>query len=228
MTKLSINLAVLAIALGCFVPACTPAPDDRTKPEGPDPTATRNRQDPSASAPTANEPSEHRKRLTDFDDPIANQRWRMVNDNVMGGRSLGSVSFADGVMAFTGSINTNGGGFSSVRLSLDPTVFDTTNHVYLHVRADGRGPYRLMVIDRLETRPRRILHRRDLPLDPAVPNGQWQTVAVDLDDLTPTFHGDPVNAAPLRRDLVVEVGIILNDTGDGPFRLEIDWIDLGV
>lgn len=56
--------------------------------------------------------------LTDFKGANENRRWRMVNDNVMGGRSKGSVTFKGGVLVFSGSINTNGGGFSSVRMYL--------------------------------------------------------------------------------------------------------------
>jgi len=44
-------------------------------------------------------------------------QWSVTVDGVMGGRSTGSVTFQDGMMIFSGSINLNGGGFSSVRSS---------------------------------------------------------------------------------------------------------------
>ena len=48
---------------------------------------------------------------------------------------------------------------------------------------------------------------------------------VDLDVMTPSFHGEPVDAEPLDIDRAVEIGFILNDTGDGPFELQVDAID---
>ncbi|MEM6749069.1 MAG: CIA30 family protein [Planctomycetota bacterium] len=165
-------------------------------------------------------------RLTDFDNPASNAGWRMVNDDVMGGRSLGDVSFADGVMAFYGSINTNGGGFSSVRFDLEPGALAGASTIQLRVRADTRGPYRLMVSDDLPTRQRRISHQHNLELDPATPPRDWQTVAIDLSDLTPSWRGNRVRAAPLDPTRAVELGLILGDGRDGPFRLEIDWIDI--
>ncbi|WP_428387783.1 CIA30 family protein [Mucisphaera sp.] len=165
-------------------------------------------------------------RLTDFANLTENQRWRMVNDNVMGGRSLGRVQFDDGVMIFSGSINTNGGGFSSVRMPLEPGTLKDASQIRLRVRSDGRSPYRLLIIDNLPTRPRTILHRHDLPLDPNVAANRWQTVTINLDQLTPSFHGNPVSVPPLSKDHAVQLGFILNDTGDGPFRLEVDWIEV--
>ncbi|EJK69188.1 hypothetical protein THAOC_09585, partial [Thalassiosira oceanica] len=46
--------------------------------------------------------------------------WRVQVDGVMGGRSSGSLEFLDSrsVLHFTGNINLNGGGFSSVRKSI--------------------------------------------------------------------------------------------------------------
>lgn len=163
-----------------------------------------------------------RTRLTDFDDADANARWRMVNDNVMGGRSDGDVRFGDSAMTFFGDINTNGGGFSSVRLPIDPGTLAGAEQIVMRLKPDGRGPYRLLVID--DRGGRDTLHRRDLAFD--APAGEWQTVTVDLEAMIPTFHGRPIDAAPLDPGRAVAIGFILNDTGDGPFALQVDWIDV--
>jgi len=47
----------------------------------------------------------------------AESRWRVTVDGVMGGKSTGNVEFSSGHMIFTGDINLDGGGFSSVRRS---------------------------------------------------------------------------------------------------------------
>jgi hypothetical protein len=162
-----------------------------------------------------------RSRFTDFDDAAANGRWRMVNDNVMGGRSLGDVSFDGGVMTFAGSINTNGGGFSSTRLRLQPGELAGVDTILLRVKTDGR-PYRLLVEDDRQTR-RRISHRGDFA---APASDDWQLVEIDLNNLTPTWRGNRMRADPLHVDRAITLGITLVDDADGPFELQVDWLDL--
>ena len=56
-------------------------------------------------------------------------------------------------------------------------------------------------------------------------SGTRQDVTVDLTAMTPTSHGDPVDAAPLVPAQAIELGFILNDTQSGPFTLRVDRID---
>ena len=57
------------------------------------------------------------QRIEDFGDDSFD-RWVVVNDGVMGGRSIGQLAEAGGgVVRFDGTINTNGGGFSLIRTS---------------------------------------------------------------------------------------------------------------
>ena len=164
--------------------------------------------------------ADERTRITDFDDPDANNRWLIRNDNVMGGRSDGGFSFGDGVMTFRGDINTDGGGFASVRLAVDHGSLDGVGSFVLRVKPDDRGPYRLLAVDA----DSRVLYRYDLPLE----GGGWQEVTVPVVDMIPTVRGDPIDRGRVG-DLdpadILEIGFILNDTGDGPFALKIDWID---
>jgi len=46
--------------------------------------------------------------------------WRAVNDGVMGGLSSGGPDYEEDAMVFKGVINTNGGGFSSLRAGARP------------------------------------------------------------------------------------------------------------
>ncbi len=162
-------------------------------------------------------------RFTDFEDADANRRWQMVNDNVMGGRSLGDVTFAESVMTFTGSINTNGGGFSSVRLRLREGELDGVTAVRLRVKSDGR-PYRLLLEDdqRLPD-GRRPSFRGSFDV---AASDEWQQVLVDLADLEATWRGNRVsNAEPFDPNDARVLGITLVDDVDGPFELKVDRIE---
>ena len=62
--------------------------------------------------------------LISFESPAEARAWRTVNDDVMGGRSLGAGVVEEGRLVFTGSINTKGGGFSSVRREMEPGALE--------------------------------------------------------------------------------------------------------
>ncbi|MBB6429612.1 CIA30 family protein [Algisphaera agarilytica] len=180
--------------------------------------------------------------LTDYTDPQSNDRWAVVNDNVMGGRSEGDVSFdADepGVMVMTGDINTNGGGFTSVRMNLDAELFaseagaavlDDLQAVRLRVRGDAASlgrPFALRLEDRVP-RPRGINFRTLLPIDQDADPNEWQEITIPVADLQPTFRGnrlDPEAWAPLDTSQLARLGLILSDVEDGPYRLEVDRIE---
>lgn len=161
-------------------------------------------------------------RLADFDDAEANQRWLVVNDNVMGGQSLGGLSFEAGTLIFEGDINTDGGGFSSLRLPLDPGVLTPFGRVELRARPDDRS-YMVTFDDGLPGRDRRVSHRAPIGFGTA---GEWQTVSVAFDELFPAIFGRPIDDLPFRPDLATRMGLMISDGFDGPFRLEVDWIDV--
>ena len=181
--------------------------------------------------------------LTDFTDAGHNARWSVVNDNVMGGRSDGYLAFTDderGVMTMTGDINTNGGGFTSVRMRVDPAVFgseaeasvlDGLRAVRLRVRGDAESlgkPFALRLEDDVP-RPRRINFRAVMSLDTNADPAEWQTVTVPVADLQPTHHGrrlNPDDWAPLDTSRLDRVGIILSGVDDGPYRFEVERIEL--
>ena len=99
--------------------------------------------------------------LADFPGSLADLRWRVVDDGVMGGRSEGSLRSVGDALVFEGTTNTDGGGFSSIRS--DTRRFDLGAHagVRLRVRGDGRTyTFRLTTWD---TREGRLLSRLDYP-----------------------------------------------------------------
>ncbi len=170
---------------------------------------------PSAPASTAC------RRLTDFDD---GQGWVVVNDGVMGGRSNGAIEFADSAMRFTGDVVTAGGGFTSVRLQLAGDELTDSDSLVLRVRTDERT-YGLTLEDAAQAGRRAISHGADLTIDGPTEADGWQTIALSYDELRPSVFGQPLDAPPFEPDQAIEVGVIISDGTDGPFALEVDWLD---
>ena len=159
--------------------------------------------------------------LCDFAEPDEGGRWRTVLDGVMGGRSTGSFEVRDGRMVFTGVLNTNGGGFSSVRRrgGLDLGV-DGEVGVHLRVRGDGRK-YTLRL--RQPTAQRRYAASYRTQFETRA-GDSWQDVYVPYSALRPTWRGRDLDLPPVDPSKVDELGVSIDDKIDGPFRIEIQQI----
>ena len=152
-----------------------------------------------------------------FDTPASVQGWRAVNDGVMGGRSSGGPSFGGDALVFSGTIDTDGGGFSSIRHRLTPGQLAGADGLRLTLRGDGR-PYRLTLRTSRSWRGRNVSWQ--IPI-PATPAGEWAEVVAPFADARASVFGRSVDAGAFDPLDAREVGIILADGRDGPFRLEV-------
>jgi hypothetical protein len=148
------------------------------------------------------------------------RQWYAVNDGVMGGLSSGGPRFDDGIMIFEGVINTNGGGFSSLRSRVTGGSFADASGVKLRVKSDGRA-YKLTLRTNVTWRGRRVSFQGPIP---QTKPGEWGEVIVPFSSLGGTIFGRSVRGAKFDRAAVNELGIILADGQDGPFKLHVDWI----
>jgi len=123
-------------------------------------------------------------------------------------------------MVFEGIINTNGGGFSSVRRTVEPGVLSSTAGFTMRVRSDGRD-YKLTMRSDARYRFRRVSFQAPIPSGPA---GEWRDVFIPFDNLSASIFGRTVYGATFNRDAVEEIGIIIADGVDGPFRLDVKSI----
>jgi monofunctional biosynthetic peptidoglycan transglycosylase len=153
-------------------------------------------------------------------------RWFTVLDGVMGGRSSGDFKVRDGVMDFRGVLNTNGGGFSSVRSSDQAMDLTGFRGLRLRVRGDGRS-YSVRV--RLAGLRGGVSYRtsfgtrRSAPGDAKQP-GPWQTVWIPFSNFIPQWRGRRLELPPMDPSKVIGLGVTMSDGVDGPFRIELDEI----
>jgi len=165
-------------------------------------------------------PESSMRTLMDFDNSPQEPRWVAVNDGVMGGRSSGGPTVADGKLEFSGELSlANNGGFSSVRsVGRDFDLGDVTA-VVLRVRGDGRR-YQL----RLATaaRYRGVSVSYGAGFDTTA--GEWIEVRVPLASLEPTVRGSRLRGLPLDTSQVREIGLLIGDKREGEFSLSVDWI----
>ena len=154
--------------------------------------------------------------LFDFERPDE-EDWQVVNDGVMGGRSRGYVEIADGTLRFTGTLVTQGGGFTSVR---SDRVVDLEGYDGLELRVRGGGrTFEAEVDDGTRSWGRTVSRRA-----PFETEADWNWVRVPFRALRTTVFGRPVRAPAIDLASVQRIGLYILDGKDGPFRLEVDEI----
>ena len=158
--------------------------------------------------------------LTDFGSRSA-LSWITVNDNVMGGRSRGGFESRAGILRFTGSTNTKGGGFSSIRSR--PTRLDLSGYegIRLRVRGDGRR-YTFRLTTQTSRRGRYApSYGADFETRRAA---AWQNVEIPFRDFRPSWRGRKLDGPALDLGSIDSLGLMIYDKKDGPFAIEVDWI----
>ena len=154
--------------------------------------------------------------IFDFTEHDIHEKWIVVNDNVMGGRSKGGFEFKNEKLIFSGSTNTNGGGFSSIRTI--PIDFYFKDKTGLHIRYKGDGrTYKLGV--RMEGKS--VSYRTNFTTG----NG-WQEAKIAFDNMDVSWRGRPLSKAehPLLTSMIRSIEFMIYDKQDGPFKLQVDWI----
>ena len=164
--------------------------------------------------------------------------WWTVNDTVMGGRSSGGGLIRDGVMLFAGTLNTNGGGFTSVRSDRRPRGkpwdLSSFDGLRARVRGDGRA-YTLRIYTGTRTRwGGEVSYRGSFTTERLIDaegrdaggDGAWQDVFVPFSAFVPMWRGQDLTGRVEALDPaeVSGLGLMLSDGMDGPFRLEMDWL----
>lgn len=159
--------------------------------------------------------------LSDFSTGSPDLGWYVQNDNVMGGRSQGGFEIREqGPLIFSGSTNTDGGGFSSIRTrSFAPLDLSKYDGIALRVKADGR-----QYIWQLQTRARYRNYEVSYWAAFDTVAGEWATVRIHFSSFYPQFRGFRLEGPALDTSDITEFGLYIYDQKDGPFELQLDNI----
>lgn len=173
----------------------------------------------SAAAPQSSTSME--RVLVDFSAAGEQDRWIVVTDTLMGGRSSGAWAIGpERTASFRGLLRIGEfGGFVSARCA--PRHFDLTGYegIAVRIRGDGRT-YRLRL--RHEERFESIAYQANFT---AAPGDDWITVRLPFRGFIAAHHGSILpDAAPLDPAEIRQIGVMIADPPEGEFRLEIDWI----
>ena len=145
--------------------------------------------------------------------------WRIVNDDVMGGRSASSAYLTDNTLYFEGEVSLeNNGGFASIRAPYGKYDLSSFQEVVIRARGTSRDFALSFDTNRAWYRPNYKVN--------FTPSEDWREFRFQLNDLNEYSVGRPTGRTidPDKLEAVKRLGIILYDKQAGPFWLEVDFI----
>ena len=152
--------------------------------------------------------------LFDFSESNNLEKWRIVNDGVMGGLSEGSFLITEsGNGLFSGQISLeNNGGFSSVRYNPGMINIEGYNTLALRLKGDGKK-YQVRIRENNDDYFSYITTFQTL--------GQWETIEIPLKEMYPSFRGRTLDRPNFKGNTIVELTFLIGNNKAEKFQLEI-------
>lgn len=148
-------------------------------------------------------------------------QWQSLNDDVMGGQSSSAFAWQGGSLTFSGFVNTNGGGFASIRtepeagLAQNLTDF-TSAMISIEIQGDSQR-YQLGV---------QTQNKQNYWVDVDSP-AQWQTLHFPITHFVAKRRGHPVeDAQPLELADITGFNLMISHGQHGPFELQMRNLSL--
>lgn len=147
------------------------------------------------------------------------KEWRIVNDDVMGGRSNSSLKISDaGHGQFLGHVSlANNGGFASIQLNTKIKLLDKNKFVILRIKGDGK---------RYELRLKGNTSQYESYVHPFSTSGEWQTLKLAIGEFYPQFRGRKMNIPNFNFENIEQLSFLIANSQEEDFELLIDWIGL--
>ena len=159
------------------------------------------------------------KLIFDFNKEADIQKWNIVDDVVMGGRSSSQFNIdSNGFGVFEGNISLeNNGGFSSVRYQFEKTKVSDDTKIKIRVKGDGKN-YQFRVKNKFRNYYSYITTFSTTT--------EWQYIEIPLKDMYPSFRGRILNQPNFSHDFIEEIVFLIGNKKNENFKLLIDKIEL--
>ena len=157
--------------------------------------------------------------IFDFNKESNPDKWVIVDDVVMGGRSSSSFGLTeDGHGVFQGAVSLeNNGGFSSVRYRSKRMPINGSTKVVIKLKGDGKN---------YQFRIKANAGDYYSYIATFTTNGKWQEIEIPLKDMYPSFRGRRLNQPNFASDSFEEVAFLIGNKKKEEFKLLIDKIEL--
>lgn len=157
--------------------------------------------------------------LFDFNSEASIDRWRVVNDGVMGGLSQAQFSIdEDGHGFFSGKVSLeNNGGFASVRYRFKTINTAAFSQVKIRLKGDGKS---------YQFRVKASGEQRYSYISDIATTGEWETLTITFSDMYPAYRGRLLDLPNYSGKEMTEIAFLIGNKKKETFALEIDYIEL--
>lgn len=157
--------------------------------------------------------------IFDFSKESDISSWRVIDDVVMGGESLGNFTInTEGNAVFFGKVSLeNNGGFSSVRHQFLQRKINSSTKIKVRLKGDG---------NKYQFRIKKSQNDYYSYVATFQTNTTWETIEINLSEMQPKFRGRALSLPNFSENSFEEIAFLIGNKKAQDFRLEIDKIYL--
>ncbi|MDP5062451.1 MAG: CIA30 family protein [Maribacter sp.] len=159
------------------------------------------------------------KSVFEFNKKSNIKQWHIVNDDVMGGLSMGLMQInLAGNGVFSGHVSlANNGGFCLVRHDVERIPVDKYSSFVLRIKGDGK---------KYAFRCKSGEHQRHTYSYDFKSGKEWQTIEIPFNEMEPVFRGEELKLPNYHGDYLAQIAIIIKNGIEEDFTLEIESIHI--
>jgi len=146
-------------------------------------------------------------------------KWRIVNDGVMGGISKSNLVLTyAGQGQFSGHVSlANNGGFASIQLNTTIKLAEENKFIVLRVKGDGKV---------FEFRLKGDISQSESYVHQFTTSGEWENIQLPISGFYPQFRGRQLNIPNFNFKSIEQLSFLIANKHEEDFELLIDWIGL--
>jgi len=157
--------------------------------------------------------------IFDFTKDADLQKWYIVNDTVMGGKSAGKMGVdGEGHGMFEGHVSLdNNGGFTSIRYDAGKTTLQGYSKFVMVLKGDGKA---------FQFRVKTKSNEYYSYIYSFETTGNWQTIEIPFSSMAPSFRGRTLDMKNFPGNYIEEIGFLIGNKKEEDFTLLIDNISV--
>jgi len=148
-------------------------------------------------------------------------KWRIVNDGVMGGLSSSKVIVKDDKIIFSGNVSLeNNGGFASLRSQINDYNFEKFSGIEIKIKGDGKR-YSISMKETTYFNGYFYTNSFETKKD------EWIVAQIPFNQFKLYYFGKETSSnKKIPLDNIKEISLLIGDKQEGAFEAEIDYIKL--
>ena len=151
-----------------------------------------------------------------------NQEWKLLSDNIMGGVTKSKIEYTNNSVLLSGNISLdNYGGFSSIKTKYKSVDLSKYNGIKIKFKSTNQKFAFTLEDNQDWTQPN---YKREFS---SKKDDTWEEVIIYFKDFQEIVIGETTGNMMKSKSLknIVRMGIMTYEKKEGPFNLEVDYIE---